>query len=266
MNLRKIIDRVVVWDHFMYKIKLIYIVYNIMTDQSDKDSMYFTGKNTYNCPFCKRNGVVWSHYHSMEFDESNEKKTYIYKIRCDNCYKCSIHFSRKELTTDRFEGFDENKEEWKEIDDLFFRHKPNSFFLLNGNIDKTIRELFDEAQNCLDNNLLTWASACIRKILYTLLSKEECLIRDWNKTKYEDSFNKLKEKHPHIEVLKYSHNITQLVSDNLHEDSRQERNSKNIKILLSIILEILDELYVIPQLQKQKYNKIESLINEVKQK
>lgn len=228
-----------------------------MLSSSHKDKMYFTWWNTYNCPFCDRNNVTFSKVDQCEFNDKEDSGVYIYLISCNDCKNVSAHFSKHHMGSNysHYNWFDFYlDEENTEIDNLFFWHKPNKFFLLDNHINRDIRELFDEAQSCLDSNLLTWASACIRKLLYTLISREECLGDD-----YESSFKLLKEKFPNIDSLVYAHRITQLMSDKLHEDSYEKWDSWTIRFLLWVVSEILYELYVLPDQKKQRYSAINEL-------
>jgi hypothetical protein len=136
-----------------------------------------------------------------------------------------------------------------ELDDLFFYSVPTSLFVLNNKIPRVLRELFAEAEGCLKSNFLTGASACARKIVYELAKREEA-----EGNTYEDRINSLKAKKPEVDPTYFDtlSTIQQLTSNKVHENAYDHWEAKHLRLILATLSEILYEIYVIPELRRDK--------------
>lgn len=234
-----------------------------MSDQSALDKKYFIDNHVYNCPFCNRRNVSYDISEYGEFDWTNEKKCYFYMSYCDSCGKEAFHLSFTDLelkSTGLYATHKRFAENIDNLDSYFFYSVPTSFFSLNDNIPKIIRELIIEAEGCLKSNFLTGASACIRKIVYELT-----IIEKGSGENYEDRIKSLKKIFSKIDSTYFDTLLTiqQLTSNKVHENSYDNWESKYIKLILATIHEILNEIYVIPKLRKEKRSKILELKEKV---
>lgn len=235
-----------------------------MTDQSALDNKYFIDNHVYNCPFCNRRNVVYDISGFGEFDWTNEKKCYFYMTHCHSCKKEALHLSYRdiELKSTRLhylmpKQFDE---QIGDLDSCFFYSVPTSFFSLNDNIPKIIRTLLIEAEGCLKSNYLTGASACTRKIIYELTT-----IGKGTGDNYDERIKSLKKIYNKIDPTYFDTLLTiqQLTSEKVHENSYDNWESKFIKLILATITEILNEIFVIPNLRKEKRSGILALKDKI---
>lgn len=136
-----------------------------------------------------------------------------------------------------------------DIDEKFFYSVPTSFFTLDENIPKIIRELFAEAEGCLQGNFLTGASACLRKIIYELARKEGA-----QGDNYEDRIKSLKSIKPSVDPTYFDTllAIQKATSDKVHENSYDKWESKHLRLLLATVREVLHEIYVLPKVKEQR--------------
>lgn len=224
-----------------------------MPDDANLDSKYFIDSYVYNCPFCNRRNVSYEIEHKYEFDWTDSKKCYIYLAKCKSCKHESMHLSFKDLklipTRYPRQGPYMFGDNIKNIDDLIFYSVPTSFFAINSDIPKILRELFTEAEGCLKSNFLTGASACARKIVYELAKLEGAIGNN-----YEERIKSLKSIKPEIDPTFFDTLLTiqQIASDKVHENAYDNWQSKHIRVILSSLREILNEIYVIPKLRGKK--------------
>ncbi len=239
-----------------------------MSDQSHLDERYFVDEHVYNCPFCNRRHVSYLIYGIQSFDWAQNKKCYVYFVRCSSCGSRSMHLSYEELDTywvdkiyrnRRFE-FSNDEDIPKLIDDFFFYSVPTSFFALDQRIPKILRELLTEAEGCLKSNFLTGASACARKIVYEMTSTEK-----FDGRNYEDRIKSLKQKYPGVEQTYFDTLLTiqQVTSSKVHENSYDGWNSRHLRLILASLREMLHEIYVVPALREDKRKSILKLKEEL---
>lgn len=235
-------------------------------DDSHLDNKYFIDKYVYNCPFCNRRNVSYflnNKPHS--FDWTPEKKCYIYFAVCNSCGHESMHLSFEEIAVFCTDSIRMGKYEFdiakgEELDDKFFYSVPTSFFSLDKRIPKILRELITEAEGCLKSNFLTGASACARKIVYELaiLQKAEGI-------NYDERVKSLKKIRSDIEEDYFDTLLTtqQITSEKVHEQSYDGWQSKHLRLILSTLIELLNIIYVIPEIRKEKRKSILSLKNKI---
>ncbi len=229
-----------------------------MSDESNQDTKYFTGNDTYNCPFCNRKNVMFrlcTHFH---FHWSEGEKCYGYIVQCRSCNKLSLHLSKKILRNDKpYPDWSDLKIGMKyndEIDDAVFYSHPTSFFTIDKRIaNRKIRDLLHEAEGCLKFNYFTGASACIRKAIYELLVFEQ--VHD-KAQDYESRIKLLKNKHPEVqpELIDVIFHIQAMASDNVHEQSWEAWDSTTIRKLLEALESVLHEMYVLPDEKKTAHS------------
>ena len=231
-------------------------------DNSRLDSKYFIDEHVYNCPFCNRRNVSYFISGKYSFDWALEKKCYIYFVVCDSCGQESMHLSFEDIaihsiTSSKYR-FDIDKGE--ELDNKFFYSVPTSFFSLDKRIPKILRELITESEGCLKSNFLTGASACARKIIYELaiLQKAEGI-------NYDERVKSLKKIRNDIEEDYFDTLLTiqQITSDKVHEQSYDGWQAKHLRLILSTLVELLNIIYVIPEIRKEKRKSILSLKDEI---
>lgn len=191
------------------------------------------------------------------------KKCFFYLSYCKSCYNEALHLSFTDLKIEEVSyastesRFIENNED---LDSFFFYSVPTSFFSLNDNIPKIIRELLIEAEGCLKSNYLTGASACTRKIIYELTT-----IGKGTGDNYDERIKSLKIIYNKIDPTYFDTLLTiqQLTSEKVHENSYDNWESKYIKLILATITEILNEIYVIPEIRKAKRSSILELKDKI---
>jgi len=201
-----------------------------MANQSELDRKYFIDHKRYNCPFCNSRSVVYSVEGREEFDWSDNRKVWIYRITCGGCGKTSLHLSDYKFSDHKYsygvyhshfqnkpedqDGNDRDDYDSNNLDDFFFYHQPTSFFTINALIPKLIRDLVSEADGCGKMNFLVGASGSLRKAIYELLKNQGA---DGNQ--YEEKIKWLKDKFPNVypEYFDALANIQDMTSENLHE-------------------------------------------------
>jgi hypothetical protein len=237
-------------------------------DKSELDNKFFIDDRVYNCPFCKRRNVRYTLSDTKEFDWSHDKKAYVYITKCLDCGNQGMHLSFDRLvdylTDDEF-NID------ADLDEKFITHRPTSFFVLDTSIPRKICELVAESEECLQFNALTGASAALRKAIYTLLKKENCLVYDDNTryARYDASLKSLKPKFPRVDedTIDSLARIQAFTSDNVHEDTWEAWDSKTLRFLIELTKEILEEMYAEParrKARKEKLNEISSAFGNAK--
>ncbi len=232
-----------------------------MTDQSYLDDMYFVDRNIYNCPFCNRRHVSYKISWHHSFNWTNEKECFVYFVECGSCEMESIHLSFHDISIDSiYAGRYRFSEEVSDLDDQFFYSVPSSFFTVDKRIPRILRELFAEAEGCLKSNFLTGASACARKIVYELSDREDSEGDD-----YETRIKSLKSKLPDIDPTYFDTLLTiqQVTSDKVHENAYDGWQSNHLRVILASLLEILNEIYVLPKARSEKRKSILAMKEEV---
>lgn len=230
---------------------------------SHLDKKYFIDSHSYNCPFCNRNNVQYE-LRNLEttFDWSNEKQCFVYFVQCSSCSKNSMHLSYEKIHTQvalsRYQTrlfFSKG-----DIDSKVFYSVPTSFFVLDERIPRILREIISEAEGCMKMNYLTGASACMRKAIYELL-----LIEKVSYGNYDERIKSLKAKYPSLdpELFDVLGHIQQMTSDKIHEQSWDKWESKFLKLIIETLKTILYEIYVTPEIKKEKVNTIKKLYENV---
>lgn len=136
-----------------------------------------------------------------------------------------------------------------DIDANIFHSVPTSFFALDRNIPRIIRELFTEAEGCLRSNFLTGASACARKVVYEL-----AVDRNADGKNYEERIKSLKARLPYVDPTYFDTLLTiqEVTSDKVHESSYDGWQADHLRLVLASLAEALQEIYVLPNLRKEK--------------
>ena len=145
-----------------------------------------------------------------------------------------------------------------EIDDHFFYSVPTSFFAIDSRIPSQLRQLITEAEGCLKSNFLTGASACVRKSIYELAVREGA-----DGDNYDDRIKSLKKIKPDVDGTYFDTLLTvqQMTSSKVHEQSYDGWDAKHLRLIISTVLEILNEIYVIPAVRKEKRGAILAVKN-----
>lgn len=248
------------------------------------ENNYFIDSEKYNCPFCHNKGIKYTVLAVLEFDETNSKKLKAVFVECSHCHKISLHLLHNdELTMDcrfmilandgkefstyvsgqsnfytfykfnSYKNSENNKTSSICEDNNIILNIPTSFFTIDNRIPKKLRELVHEAEQCIQNNCYTGASACIRKAIYEFL-----LIEEASGDSYEDKIKSLKNKYAildndYIDIL---YNIQGIMCDKLHEASINKNFTSNeTKAYIELLKTIYNQVYVIPdELKNQKAN------------
>ncbi|MEE3080394.1 MAG: hypothetical protein VX341_13730 [Bdellovibrionota bacterium] len=272
-------------------------------DKSELDGKYFTNNSTYNCPYCKRNNVSYSIEGVFQIDWTNTKNVYGYLVKCSegSCKKTSLHLSNFLLRTSSgqfsyptehyvtdttpqrksivglpgppqvqvdplYKGKKTEKlsdSSINEVDDLFFYHKPTSYFTLNNLITSEVRKPLDEAENCLSSGYITGASACLRKCIYKLLKHQKIAEQDDSGKfiKFEERLKILSEGQP-ADIKEYFENIKgvyYITSQEVHENDWKDLDAGDLRFLIESTKEVLEAIYVTPKLREERAQKIQSL-------
>jgi len=237
-----------------------------MQDKSALDKKYFIDETVYNCPFCNRRNIAYRITDDFSFNWSDEKECYVYFVECSYCKNISMHLSYEyiidtnrviRIPSGNFFPFRNDID----IDSKIFYSVPTSFFVIDSRIPRIIRELITEAEGCLKMNYLTGASACMRKAIYELLVIEETGEGD-----YESRIKSLKQKYPNSDPQLYdilSH-IQDMTSDKVHEQSWDKWDSLYLKLIIETLKTVLYDIYVTPQIKKERSIEIQKLQEKVK--
>ena len=276
-----------------------------MANNDNLNDKYFIDDNAFNCPFCGLRNTTYTILAVMKYDLNQNKEGKVIFVQCNKCEKISVHFANNSLTTsgglvvnrgtgtvnhfdsiyrEEIKFLPSNKEcaSFDDIDSQIFHSIPNSYFTLDKRIPKQMRALFEEAQECKKSNLKTGASACLRKLIYTLLSEqlnkfEQLKKNTGNKNKlsleelgykhYADCIKALKEYHPELKTfIEPLEDITGITSDQVHEDSWAELSAEDLNICLESVRDLLDQIYVQPAILQERRNKIYEMRNKAKNK
>ncbi|WP_133128979.1 hypothetical protein [Legionella nagasakiensis] len=235
------------------------------------------------------------------FDSSNNKTTYFYIVTCsdDDCQKDSFHLSNYKIAlTHHYQGrytfkvsaesgkpltesgvgksktcveiSNKENESISELDDLFYYNEPSSFFTIDERVPASIRKPLSESYNSLKSNLITGASAGLRKAIYKLLQHEE--IPDTNDAgdfhSHDYRIELLRQKHKEIdsELLNELKAIHILTSQELHENDWEDFDSPRIRFLIEVIKEVLNHLYIIPDEKEKRRKELAMLKSKAKPK
>lgn len=241
-----------------------------MSDQSHLDRKYFIDKEVYNCPFCNRRNVKYEMWDYLTFDWTNDKECRVHLVRCSSCEKVSMHLSYEEIS-----GFKHHASVGREvrefkdgidIDSKIFYSVPTSFFVIDNRVPKILRELMTEAEQCLKMNLLTGASACLRKAIYELLVIEKA-----DGANYETRIKSLKAKYTQsdADLFDILAQIQDMTSDKIHEQSWDKWDSNKLKLIIETLKAVLYDIYVLPKQKEDRsiaVKKLRERIMEDKQK
>lgn len=239
-----------------------------MADLSTYDDKYFIDEHVYNCPFCKRRHVSYNVWDKVIFEWTESKKAYIYVCHCNSCGKRSMHLTYNDIDielvgtvgTRNYFRFKRSSIGKNELDDLFFYSVPTSLFAIDHHVPKNLRELLTEAEGCLKSNFLTGASACARKIVYEMAILEGAEGED-----YDDRIKSLKDKRPDVTDTYFDSllSIQKVTSDKVHENSYDGWNGKHLKLLLSALKQIMQEMYVLPATKASMRQQMIALQKEI---
>jgi hypothetical protein len=148
-----------------------------------------------------------------------------------------------------------------DIDSTIFYSQPTSFFVVDSRIPIILRELITEAEGCLKMNYLTGASVCMRKAIYELLVLEKAEGQD-----YESKIKYLKKKYPNSDpgLFDIMAHIQDMTSNKIHEQSWDKWDSPNLKLIIETLKTVLYDIYVIPEIKKERSLKIQQLQEDIK--
>ena len=236
-----------------------------MPDQSELDKKYFINGEVFNCPSCNRRNVVYIVTEDFKFNWSMDKVCYEYLIQCTSCGNVSMHLSFKDILN-RMRGFLYRGHQYYrfspniDIDSFIFYSQPTSFFVIDSRIHRILRELITEAEGCLKMNYLTGASACTRKAIYELLVLEKAEGED-----YQSRIKFLKKKYPNTDPSLFDilGHIQDMTSDKIHEQSWDEWDFKNLKLIIETLKTVLYDIYVIPEIKKERLLKVQQLREDI---
>jgi hypothetical protein len=229
------------------------------TDESELDQRYFVTSDTYNCPYCKRRHVGFYGPARVQFDWDSGQKVTVLIVSCRSCDRRSAHFAKGALPIADLGGgrWSFNSDvDGASIDSLFFLSVPSSRFVLDDRIPREFRDLFAEASECLGGNLLTGASACVRKLVYEIAKREGADGAD-----YVARIKSLKQKLPtvdpsYFDTLAMVHELT---SNKVHENAYDGWDGKHIRVMLTCLQMVLQEVYVIPALRRARLDAVTEL-------
>ena len=230
-----------------------------MSDMSNLDKKYFIDGKVYNCPFCNRNNVIYKLLkNKTSFDWTNSKKCYVYFTMCSSCENISMHLSFEDiLDSDAWNRSDSYRfKNDIDLDSKIFYSVPTTFFVLDERIPRVLRELISESEGCMKMNFLTGASACMRKAIYELLVLENISAENYD-DKIKGLKNKYSESDPSLfDILGH---IQQMTSDKIHEQSWDKWDSKYLNLIIETLKTVLYDIYVVPQIKKERSNFIQQL-------
>ena len=232
-----------------------------MEDKSELDRKYFIDETVYNCPFCNRRNVAYIVIEVFKFNWNNEKICYMYLVQCTSCDKVSLHLAFQDIYNKSRGFLHRGQTIFRfspeiDIDSFIFFSQPTSFFVVDKRIPKILRELITEAEGCLKMNYLTGASACIRKAIYELLVLEKT-----GQGEYDTRIKSLKGLHPNSDpnLFDILAHIKDMTSDKIHEQSWDKSDSPNLKLIIEALKNVLYDIYVLPEIKRERSLAIEKL-------
>ena len=109
-------------------------------------------------------------------------------------------------------------------------------------------------------NFLTGASACMRKAIYELTIIEKATGAD-----YESKIRSFKAKYAQSDPALFDilAHIQGMTSDKIHEQSWDEWNSLNLRLIIETMKTVLHDIYVDPKLKSARSNFIQQLFQKV---
>ena len=225
-------------------------------DHSEKDNLYFIDQDIYNCPFCQRRNVKYSVTDTTWYHTGTENIMHVYQVKCSDCDGNSLHFTLDNLFPTGYNGTYSRFRYSGQLDDHFLAHRPAVLHIMDNEVPKKLRILMAEADESRQSNLLTGASAALRKTIYQLLSLQKVAVVN-EKTKhtdYKSSIYALRDKYTHVdpELFDLLAGVQELASDLVHEDSWVSWDAKQLRILTAIVYEILEEIYAEPARRKRR--------------
>ena len=236
-------------------------------DQSHLDGRYFIDKYIYNCPFCNRRHVSYTVIQDLKFDWTSSKECRLFIVSCDSCSKRSLHLTFKEIYRDsndyRHFAISPGIQGGAFLDEAMFYSVPASFFIMDERIPAVLRDLFSQAQGCLKMNYLVGASACARKVIYELAKREGA-----EGKKYEDRIKSLRTKLPNIDSIYFDTllEINIATSNIVHENAYDGWEARHLRAILTVLMDILREVYVTPAIRKERQDEMKSIRRELKGK
>ena len=266
-----------------------------MINNSDLNNKYFIDDKAFNCPFCGLRNTTYTILAIMQYNISITKVGKIIFVRCNRCGKISVHFAPYDINTTQwahnnvgvqqfiagsgvmgnsahisFRNSQSNNDDPFDIDldSKIYHSIPSSFFTMDERIPKEMRKLFDEAQECKKANLKVGASACLRKLIYTLLfdqlnkkaGENNKTLKELGYEHYSDCIAAMKKYYPSLDVfIEPLSDITGITSDQVHENSWSEISSKDFNVCLEAIKDLLNEIYVQPAILQERRDKISQM-------
>lgn len=171
-----------------------------------------------------------------------------------------LSFTAETNLVQRYAGVPGRMKEGVDLDQAIFYSVPTSFHAVDPRIPKELRQLVSEAEGCLKSNFLTGASACARKVIYELSERLK-----GEGQSYEDKLKSLKAKLPEVDSSFFDTLLTiqQVTSSKVHENSNDAWESSHLRLILATLIEILQEIYVIPAIKEEKRKSILDLKAQV---
>lgn len=232
-------------------------------DQSAKDNMYFIDEYVYNCPFCRRRNIRYTVERAMTYTQLDDTEMHVYQVECTECRNLSLHFSQHDLQIYSSRPSRFIYDDAVMLDAYFVAHRPGIAHVLDPDIPKKLRDLLAESDESRQSNLLTGASAALRKTVYQLLSNEKTLVKRPSNglTDYKSSILALKTKYSRVdgELFDQLASTTELTSDLVHEDSWPNWSVKQLRFLTGIVVELLEEIYAEPARRKRRKETLAAL-------
>lgn len=225
-----------------------------MQDKSQLSKNYFIDNQLYNCPFCNRQYVAYNLERTYCFNWDKQEKCFVYFVECRSCRKTSMHLSYEDITDpncieNRFQtGID--------IDSYIFYSAPSSNFFIDERIPRVIKEVISEADGCIRMNYLTGASSCLVKAIYELFVYEKA-----KGSNYKDKIEFLKQKYPGVnkEYFNTLSGMRDITCGELYGQPWYDWDYGTIKLLSETLKAILYEIYIIPQLIRERSIEIQEL-------
>lgn len=232
------------------------------------DNLVIIDTKRHNCSHCGTKSAKYENVKFVKLDEHNEKSLCCMFLKCAECGKISMHLIKNlKLSKEFIYCMADSDEIFKEeiplvhapygnsieisvenIKNNIIMSIPTPKFIVNNKIPTKLRHLLIEALNCIKENALVGASACIRKALYEFLLQENASGKN-----YTDKIKSIKGKWNNLdEYLDVLIGIKGLTSDKIHEESFCNFSSDDAKTCIKILEEIFVEVYVIPEERKNK--------------
>lgn len=172
-----------------------------------------------------------------------------------------MHLSFTEI--ELYRGYENNRfnlGDIKDIDSLFFHSVPSSRFILDERIPEYIGELLTEADGSLKMNFLTGAGACLRRAI-----QELTVVLKAEGENYLEKIEFLKENNPHIDSIHFEilARIDEMAGK-VHDQPWDKWELKYLKLIIETLRALLNELFILPSIKKDKKKEIEALLEDIK--